>query len=167
MPRFRLQESACFAASLAFAMILCGCDPNGSKESKAEFPTCARTGRSFTTQELIDIVVRDQIRIMQATKLCRADYKTLHQFYQENPKCCEIDRAHLAGNQALRERNLGEDGWLIGSIQVKYYCGSEDDPRVGRQSIGSANITSCGVITDSAVGPNPLDGSDGAVRRSN
>src|SRR3569833_3266392 len=132
-----------FSLAIFFGWSLLAHNGSATQVSKGEFPVCAKTGHSLGAQEVVDIAVKEQMRIMRAMNLCSVRYNSLAEFYRTNPKCCEIDREHLFYGQPLVDRDLGESGQLIGNVKASYYCGS-NDRRVGHQGGGGAGSAAGG-----------------------
>ncbi len=135
------RKSTALVAIAVSSLMLTSCKPEPVVVDGQPFPACPATGKTFTAQELVDIVVRDEI---ERSHGCIAEHMPLKDFYLRNPHCCDIDVEHDRYNYTMVHRVMGADGYLIGDVQVHYACG--DFAGFIRKF---ADVTSCGTIVGS------------------
>ena len=138
-------------SSAMVASLLSGCDPSPEVAEGKPLPVCPGTGRAFTAQQLIDILVYREMRNRIQTS-CSTQYATLDAFYKRNPECCGIDFNHAAYEEGpIDWRYLGSVGYLIGDAHIEYVCGDNSEHIPDSWSRSDYDITSCGVIGEGST----------------
>ncbi len=155
MPFYSKRKRPDFAGTaVGFVLLvgLSGCGPDDEPvvAKGKPLPPCPQTGRVYTESELIDVAAENLIS--RDMSRCSVKYSSVAEFHRRNPKCCEIDYDHINLREPITQRTLSGIGYLIGGVTLNHFCGSEDRS-VGKYRIGFANITSCGVITESTAFP--------------
>lgn len=146
----RLRRSGfVFVTSISIA-ILQGCgkeNENPVVKEGAAFPKCPYTDVVYEPQQLIDAAVDDLIKRIPD---CVQRYSSRKEFYSLNPHCCDIDLYKTYQGKSISDRRLAGLGYLIGGIQMHFYCAS---PRrdLGNYAMGLANVTSCARIIEPTV----------------
>ncbi len=146
-----MRGTAIALAGAMVASLLSGCDPNPEVAEGKPLPVCPSTGRAFTAQQLIDILVDDQMK-NYIRNYCSTQYATLDEFYKRNPNCCNIDFDHAALEQEpISWRYFGRSGYLIGDVHIEYVCGDNGEHVASARSGSDYDITSCGVIGEGTI----------------
>jgi hypothetical protein len=140
--------SAALVAIAVSSLTLASCKFEPVVVDGQPFPACPATGKTFSAQELMDIVVRDEIKRIDGSQNCIAENTSLKDFHLRNPHCCDIDLDHDRFNYTMVHRVMGADGYLIGDVQVHYLC-VNGDVDTGEFERKFADVTSCGVIVGS------------------
>jgi hypothetical protein len=141
-------------SSVQFALVvfalsaLVACSPNHKPEYK-DF-VCSVDGRHSSRQDLIDAVIRDNIRY--ASLFCREKYRSVEDFKRKNGGCCDLDSKHINLNEPNDFRELADIGFVAGTVRVRYYCNGPETYRNRKYIYAFANVTSCGIVAESYMG---------------
>jgi hypothetical protein len=147
--------------ALGAAMLTSG--SNAEVADGKPFPICFKDDHRYTTKEIIDFAIKRSIRMAESAA-CRRNYISVADFRARNPGCCEIDLHHRMFNEPIETRHLAGIGDLLGVVKMRFYCdGSDKSKSTGTYMTGYANITSCGIITESTLA-DPEVGHPGSKR---
>jgi hypothetical protein len=124
-----------------------GCGAKHKPENNAF--VCPESGKPYTPKDLIESAIRDTFRYSKL--YCKEKYSSVAEFKKRNKRCCNFDPEHINFNERNDFRNLAGIGYLAGQVILRYYCGGPE-PDVGKYIYAQANVTSCGVVTESSQG---------------